>query len=69
MSNIQKHLIELTREIPGLADLKENDLNMLINKRSFEYYLIRNAPLFINNECFIYLSNEIRFTRKSMVKV
>ena len=69
ISKVQKNLIVLAREVPGIADLSETDFNTLINRKSFEYYLICNAPLFINNECFVSLSDEVRYTRKRMIKV
>ena len=66
---LYKSVIAFARDIPSLNDLSDEDFNVIVTNKAFEYYILRNAPLFINNECFIMLPNRIQLTRKWMLQV
>lgn len=66
---VVKSLIAFAREIPGLNELNPDDFNLIINNKIFDFFILRNAPLFINGESFMVLPNEIQYTRKWMNQV
>lgn len=66
---VVKSLIAFAREIPGLNELNPDDFNLIINNKVFDFFILRNAPLFINGESFMVLPNEIQYTRKWMNQV
>ncbi len=61
-----KCLISFAKEIPGLNEISQKDLTLIINNKLFDYFMIKHAPLFINNESFCMLPNNIQYTRKWM---
>jgi len=40
-----------------------------MNNKVFDFFLLRNAPLFINGESFMMLPNDIQYTRSWMNQV
>lgn len=66
---LYKNIISFAHNLPSLNELSADDFNVIVTNKALEYYILRNAPLFINNECFIMLPNQIQFTRKWMIQV
>jgi len=64
-----KNLISFATQIPGLSELNQADFNLIINNKVFDFFILRNAPLFINDESFMVLPNNIQYTRRWMNQV
>jgi len=59
-----KSVILFAREIPGLNEISNNDFSIIINNRLFDFYIIMNSVLFINGESYMYLKDDIVYTRE-----
>jgi hypothetical protein len=63
---MNKNFLEFINQLPGLKDLSDNDFGLIARNKIFEYFLLHHAPLFMNNDCFIFLQNNIHYSRKWM---
>ena len=64
-----KCLISFAKEMPGLNEISQKDLTLIINNKLFDYFIIKHSPLFINGESYCMLPNNIQYSRKWMSRV
>ena len=56
--------------MPGLRELSDNDFGIIARNKIFEYFLLQNASLFVNNERFslIILPN-VQYSKRWMDQI
>jgi hypothetical protein len=64
-----KNFVTFAKQIPGLNELSNQDLNFIINNRLFDYFIIKHAPLFINGESYMLLPNSFQYSKYWLEKV
>ena len=58
--------IKFGKEIPGLNELNASDFAEIINTKIFDFFMIVNSVMFINGESYLYLPNDMMYTRNWM---
>ena len=53
-------LVSFAKEVPGLNELNSHDFGTIINNKVFDFFTLRHSPLFINEESFMMLPNDIQ---------
>ena len=66
---IVNELVSFAKEIPGLNELNSHDFGTIINNKVFDFFTLRHCPLFINEESFMMLPNDIQYTRRWMLRI
>lgn len=69
IESIQDHvkcLIKLSRNLPGFNELSQDDYFKFIDTRLFDYFMLKNVKLLINNEFYFVFNNGIQYTRRHM---
>ncbi len=64
-----KNFVTFAKQIPGLSELSTQDLNYIIDNRLFDYFMIKHAPLFINDESYMILPNGFQYSRYWLEKI
>jgi hypothetical protein len=64
-----KELISMVKQLPGLNELQPSDLMCIINNRLIDFYLLKVSPFHINGDSYMELPNNIRYSRRWMIKV
>ena len=58
--------IRFGRDVPGLDKLGSADFATIVNTKIFDYYMIVHSSLFINEESYLYIDNQLIYTRHRM---
>ncbi|CAF1201426.1 unnamed protein product [Adineta steineri] len=61
-----KNLITFAREMPAVNEIDGDDFHKIMNNRLFDFWLIKHAPLILNNESYMMLPNGLQYTRQWM---
>ena len=61
--------IDFARQLPGFNKLSEYDFNVMMLKKNLDFFLIKDAVLFINGECYLQLPNNITYRKKWMSQI
>lgn len=64
-----KTVILFAKEIPGLNELSSHDFATIINNKLFDYFIIMNSVLFINGESYLFIKEDLQYTRYWMDKI
>lgn len=64
-----KLVIKFSKQVPGLNEINESDFATIINNKLFDFFIITNSSLFIDGESYLYLPNNIQYTRSWMNKI
>lgn len=64
-----KSVILFAKEVPGLNELNETDFATIINNKLFDFFVIMNSILFINGESYLYLPNNVHYSRYWLNKI
>ena len=62
-------MVSFARELQGLSDLAPADFSSIVNNRLFDYFIIINSDLLVDDESYILLKNGIQYTREFMNKI
>ncbi len=58
-----KNFISYIKIMPGLNELNQNDLEIIVKEKLFEFFIMINLKQFIDGECYIMLPNGQHFKR------
>jgi hypothetical protein len=64
-----RHILMYTKNLPGLSALSKSDFNDLLKDNVFTIYVLTSPYLFLNNELFYFMDNDIQLTRKWFEKI
>jgi hypothetical protein len=65
---IVRDLIKFSKMVPGLDRVTENDFKTIINEKLFYYALIKNSKLIVDGESYIFLPNNIQYSKPWFIK-
>lgn len=64
-----KYFIDFARSIPLFNELDIKEFSKIIEEKLFEFCVIRDSKLFINNEFYLVFSNGVQYTRENATKL
>ncbi|CAF1161154.1 unnamed protein product [Adineta ricciae] len=64
-----KNLITFARQMPAINEIDQDDFHKIMNNRLFDFWMIKHAPLYCQNESYIMLPNGLQYTRQWMIKI
>jgi hypothetical protein len=56
-----KSFIAYIKIMPGLSELNQKDLEIIVKEKLFEFFIIINLKQFVNGECYVMLPNGQHF--------
>jgi len=66
---MNKYFLDFINQLPGLKDLSDNDFGFIVRNKIFDFFLLHHAPLFFKNDCFLFLENNIQYSKKWMDQI
>jgi hypothetical protein len=63
MPSMLEEAVKYGKEIPGLNKLNNSDFTTILNMKMFDYFIITNSILFIDDESYLFLNDDSIYTR------
>jgi hypothetical protein len=63
MPSMLEEAVKYGKEIPGLNKLNNADFTTILNMKMFDYFIITNSILFIEDESYLFLNDDSIYTR------
>lgn len=69
LPSVVERMVSFARELQGLSDLAPADFSAIVNSRLFDYFVVVNADLLVDDESYITLKDGVQYKREFMEKI